>query len=179
VVEQLREAGVVISTDGDLRRLDDFSESWAQIGWIRWWRTDYSAENFVLSADVAWQSASKTADWDSAGCGIVFSENNEDNYHLAFLSLDGYGVLQRKAKGDWKTLAAQRYGKVSTPDGNAKIMLVVDDKRINFYVNDKLVTNAYDSSLNRGVIALTLLSGTNKDYGTHCKMTNIDLFVFK
>ncbi len=58
-------------------------------------------------------------------------------------------------------------------------MLVVDDKKIYFYVNDKLVTTAYDNSLNDGNIALTLLSGTNKDYGTRCKMTNIDLFLLK
>ena len=179
VIEQLSDAGVVTGTEGDYYRLDDFSESWAQINWYQWWRTNYSAENFVLSADANWKSASKTADWYTSGCGIVFSENSEDNHHLAYLALDGYGVVARITKGDWKTLAAQRYGKVSTPDGNAKIMLVVDDKRINFYVNEKLVTSAYDNSLNKGTIALTLLSGTNKDFGTRCKMTNIELFLLK
>ena len=58
-------------------------------------------------------------------------------------------------------------------------MLVVDDKRISFYVNGERVATAYDGSLNAGNIALTLLSGTNKDYGTRCTMSNIDLFIFK
>jgi len=179
VIQQLSETGVLTSTDGYYRHPKNFDQSWAQLGWYRWWHSGYAAENFVLSADVSWQSASNTADWYSAGCGIVFSENDKDNHHLAYFSLDGYGVLARINKGDWKYLAAERYGKVSTPDGNAKVMLVVDDKRINFYVNDKLVTTAYDNSLNDGNIAFTLLSGTNKNYGTRCKMTNIDLFLLK
>ena len=58
-------------------------------------------------------------------------------------------------------------------------MLVVDDKRINFYVNGERVANAYDGSLNAGNIAQTLLSGTNKDFGTRCKMTNTELFILK
>jgi hypothetical protein len=179
VIEKLKEEGIVKSTDGDYARLEDFEQEWAQLGWFKWWGTGYAAENFVLSADIAWQSASNTSDWYTTGCGMVFSLNDEDNYHLAFLSLDGYGMVGRNTKGDLKLLAAERYGNVSTPDGNAKIMLVVDDKRINFYVNDKLVTKVYDNSLNEGAIALTLLSGTNKDYGTRCTMTNIELFSFR
>jgi hypothetical protein len=179
VVQQLQEAGVVIDTEGYYRRPKDFDQSWAQLGWFRWWHTGYTAENFVLSAEASWESASKTSDWDEAGCGIVFSENDHDNYHLAYLSLDGYGRLQRKAKGDWKILAKKQYGKLSVPDGNAKIMLVVDDKIIHFYVNDELVAKAYDNSLNEGTISLTLLSGTNKGFGTRCKMTNINLFILE
>jgi hypothetical protein len=179
VVQQLKEAGIVWGTEGTYQRLGDFYQSWAQLGWYKWWHTGFAAENFVLTADASWQSASKTSDWYTTGCSIVFSADEEKNHHLAFLSLDGNGVLARNSKGDLKILAMKPYGKVSTPDGNAMFMLVVDDKRINFYVNDKLVTKAYDSSLDEGMIALTLLSGTNKDFGTRCKMTNIELFVFK
>jgi hypothetical protein len=179
VIEKLWEDGIVNAIEGDYYRLDDFDQSWAQINWYQWWRLNHLAENFVLSTDVSWQSASDTANWYASGCGFVFSETDRDHHHVAYLTLDGYGVLARLAKGDWKTLAAQRYGKVSTPNGNAKIMLVVDDKRINFYVNDKLVTNAYDNSIKEGNIAFTLLSGTNKDFGTRCKMSNIELFILK
>lgn len=179
VIDQLMTEGVITTKEGDYHHLEDFYQSWAQLGWYRWWPTDYSAENFVLSANTYWQSASNTADWYTSGCGIVYSLDDKDDHHLAFLSLDGYGVLGRMTKGDWKYLAAQKYGKISVPDGDAKIMLVVFDKRAYFYVNDKLVSKAYDSSLDEGNIALTLLSGTNKDFGTRCKMTNLELFTFK
>ena len=33
-----------------------------------------------------------------------------------------------------------------------------------------------DMSLEEGELSLTLLSGTNKDYGTRCEMTNIELW---
>lgn len=179
VIDQLMADNVITTKEGDYHHLDDFYQSWAQLGWYRWWPTDYSAENFVLSANTYWQSASNTADWYTSGCGIVYSLDDKDDHHLAFLSLDGYGVLGRMTKGDWKYLAAQKYGKISVPDGGARIRLVVFDKRIYFYVNDQLVSKAYDSSLNEGNIALTLLSGTNKDFGTRCKMTNIELYTFK
>lgn len=179
VIGQLMEEGVVGTNEGDYYRLDDFDESWAQIGYYQWWNTGFSAENFVLSADVAWQSASDKANWPQAGCGIVFSEDDRNDHHLAYLSLEGYGVLARIAKGEWQTLAAQPYGKVEIPDGNAKLMLVVYNKKLNFYVNEKHVTNAYDNSVDSGIIALTLLSGTNKDFGTHCEMSNIHLWIFR
>ena len=178
-VQQLFDEGIISSKDGDAYRLDDFNESWAQLGYYQWWKTGYAAENFVLSTDIAWESASDRANWPEAGCGIVFSEDGESDHHLAYLSLDGYGRLAQISEGNWKNLASQRYGTLSIPDGNAKIMLVVYDKRINLYVNGQRVANAYDGSLDAGNIALTLLSGTNKDFGTRCQMSNIDLFVLK
>jgi len=179
VVQQLFDEGVVGAKEGDYYRLDDFNENWAQLGYYQWWKTGYAADSFVLSADIAWESASDKANWPEAGCGIVFSEDSESDHHLAYLSLDGYGRLAQITRGQWKNLASQRYGKLDIPNGNAKIMLVVYDKKINFYVNGQRVTNAYDGSLNAGNIALTLLSGTNKDFGTRCQMSNIDLFIFE
>jgi hypothetical protein len=179
VVQQLFDEGIIGSMEGEYYRLDDFEESWAQIGYYQWWKTGQTAENFVLSTDIAWESASDRANWPEAGCGIVFSEDGASDHHLAYLSLDGYGKLAQISKGQWKTLASQRYGNLSIPNGNAKIMLVVDDQKINFYVNGQRVANAYDGSLNAGNIALTLLSGTNKDFGTRCQMSNIDLFILE
>jgi len=178
-LQELFDEGIVSSTEGDFYPLEDFSESWAQLGYYQWWQTGYSAENFVLSTDVAWESASDKANWPEAGCGFVFSEDGENDHHLVYLSLDGYGRLIQVNKGEWKNLASQFYGKLSIPDGDAKLMLVVNDKRISLYVNGERVATAYDGSLNAGNIAQTLLSGTNKDFGTRCTMSNTDLFIFK
>lgn len=178
-IQQLFDEGIIGRREGTHYRLDDFNESWAQLGYYQWWKIGYAAENFVLSADIAWESASDRANWPEAGCGIVFSEDDESDHHLAYLSLDGFGRLAQISKGQWKNLAAQRYGTLSVPNGNAKIMLVVYDQRINFYVNGQRVANAYDGSLDAGNLALTLLSGTNKDFGTRCQMTNLDLFILE
>jgi hypothetical protein len=179
IVQQLLDEGIISAREGEYFRLEDFNESWAQLGYYQWWKTGHAAENFILSADIAWESASDRANWPEAGCGIVFSEDGESDHHLAYLSLDGFGRLAQISKGKWKTLASHRYGNLSVPSGNAKIMLVVYDQRINFYVNGQRVVNAYDGSLNAGNVGLTLLSGTNKDFGTRCQMSNIDLFILK
>ena len=178
-IQKLLNEGVVASTSGEYYRLADFDESWAQIGWYQWWPTGYAAENFVLSADTAWQSASDRANWQNSGCGFVFNLKDKDNHHLAYLGLDGFVRLAQRSRGNPKGLAMQKYGKVSIPEGEAQIMLVVYDKKITFYVNNQRVANAYSGSLSVGEIALTLLSGTNKDYGTRCQMSNIDLWIFK
>lgn len=178
-VQQLFDEGIISTREGEYHRLEDFNESWAQLGYYQWWKTGYSPENFIISADIAWESASDRANWPEAGCGIVFSEDGASDHHLAYLSLDGFGRLAQISKGQWKNLAAHRYGTLSVPNGNAKIMLVVYNQRINFYVNGQRVANAYDGSLDAGNLALTLLSGTNKDFGTRCQMTNIDLFILQ
>jgi len=178
-LQELVDDGVISSTEGDYYLLDDFNESEAKMGYYSGMFTDYSAENFILSTDAAWESASDTANWPDSGCAILFSYNDENELHMAFLGLDGYGWLNRKSKGDWKVLAGEYYGKLDVPDGEAKITLVVNDKRISLYVNGERVVSAYDSSLNEGDIAQTVLSGTNKGFGTKCTMTNTDLFIFK
>jgi hypothetical protein len=178
-LQELADEGIIPSTEGDYYPLDDFSESWAQLGYYQWWDTGYSAENFVLMSDVAWESASDTANWPEAGCGIVFSEDDENDHNLVYLSLDGYGDIIQIRSGDWNVLASEYYGKLDVPDGEAQFMLVVNENRITFYVNGERVAGAYDGSLDEGGIALTLLSGTNRDYGTRCTMTNNDLFIFK
>ena len=178
-LQELLDDGVISSTEGDYYPLDDFNESEAKMGYYSGMFTDYSAENFILSTDAAWESASDTANWPDSGCAILFSYNDENELHMAFLGLDGYGWLERKSKGDWKVLAGEYYGKLDVPDGEAKITLVVNDKRISLYVNGERVVSAYDSSLNEGDIAQTVLSGTNKGFGTKCTMTNTDLFIFK
>ena len=178
-IQKLLNEGVVASATGDYYRLADFDESWAQIGWYQWKPTGHTAEDFVITADTAWQSASDRANWQNSGCGFVFNLKDKNNHHFAYLGLDGFVRLVQVSRGNYKNLAIQKYGKVSIPEGAAKIMLVVYDKKISYYVNDQRVASAYDGSITVGDIALTLLSGTNKDYGTRCQMKNIDLWIFK
>ena len=178
-IERLQKEGVINTTEGEYARVEDFDESWAQLGWYRWWETDYSMEDFVVAAYVMWNTASDKSNWPETGCGFVFAESDNDNHNLAYLALDGYVRLSHQRKGNWKTLASRKYGKVSIPEGEAQIMLVVFDKHITFYVNQTQVASAYDGLLAPGDLNYTLLSGTNKDYGTRCQMTNVDLWIIK
>jgi hypothetical protein len=171
--------GVVANTNGEYIRLAKFDESWAQMNWFQWWSTGYTLENFAIRTDLAWSSASETANWFSSGCGFVFGLDDKKNFHVLHLRLDGFVTLKYWLNGNGNWIAQRPAGKISTPDGQGEILMVVYDKRVTFYLDGEQVLSEYASLLKPGELAMTLVSGTNKDYGTRCKMTDVDLWVFK
>jgi hypothetical protein len=176
-VLELAGDGYLSTTDGEYHEISDFDKSWAQINWYQWWHTDHSPRDFVIRADAYWDSASETANWFNSGCGFVFREKNADNHYLAFLAMDGNVRFARSVRGVWRNLGYSYYGKLDIPMGNAEIMLVVEGEWFTFFVNGEKVHSRQDQGLHSGSLALTLLSGTNKSYGTRCRMTNIELWI--
>jgi hypothetical protein len=61
-------------------------------------------------------------------------------------------------------------------NGSADVILAVQDGTISYYVDGKRVFQRENSELKEGDLALTLNSGTNKDFGTRCKMTDIEVW---
>ena len=179
LIQQLYGDGYLSRTNGTYFNLPDFDKSWAQIGWYQWYYTDHSPKSFVIRADASWDSASSTANWWTSGCGFVFREDGVENYYLAYLGLDGRVYFRRTVNGRQASLGNVYYGRVGTPDGQAQIMLVVEDANITFFVNGDKVHARQDQGLTSGNLALTLLSGINTDFGTRCKMVNIGLWELK
>ncbi len=175
-VLDLVSAGELSRSDGRYHALDDFDQSWAQINWYQWWYTQRSPSSFVLRANASWESASDTANWWNSGCGFVFREDGVDNHYVVHMGLDGWAYLARVLRGSPKQLGEGYYGAVDVPSGSASLMLVVDGSDISFFVNDRRVLRRVDTALTEGELALTLLSGTNRGYGTRCRMTEIELW---
>jgi hypothetical protein len=171
--------GVLPTMDGTYHRLEDFDESIAKINYLTWWYTDYAPENFIIRVDAYWDAASELTNWDDSGCAFVFGLEDNDNYNFTWLGLDGFVNLQRKLKGDWQWNKKRQNGKLSIPEGEAEIMMVVFDKRITIYVNGEKELSEYDPHYNGGELAFSVFSGTNKGFGTRCKMSNIDLMIFE
>jgi len=178
-LDLLYKDGVISSVEGEFIPVDDFSEEIAMINYITWWSFDLEPEDFVIKADVAWNSASDIANWPLSGCGFVFSEEDESNFHLAYLSLDGYGFLKKLVNDKETVIANKKYGDVSIPVGEAEIILAVEGKNAAFYVNGKKVYSQYDGNIEPGDLALTVLSGTNKGFGTRCEMTNMGIWLLE
>jgi Skp family chaperone for outer membrane proteins len=178
-VQQLYEDNAISTKNGKYHRVDDFNQSWAQINWYQWWRTGLKLENFVVRVDAEWESASKIANWFASGCGFVYSENGTYDHFASFLALDGNVYNHRVRSGVSSNPAGGYYGTVGTPNGSAELMMVVDQTIVSFYVNGKRVSRFSDSTISKGDFALTLNSGTNLDYGTRCKMSNIDVWELK
>ena len=171
--------GVLPTMDGTYHRLEDFDESIAKINRFYWWDTGYAPENFVIRVDAYWDTASEQTNWDRSGCGFVFGLEDEQNYNRTWLGLDGFVNLKRLVKDDWQWIAKRPNGKLSIPEGEAEIMMVVFDNRITIYVNGEKELSEYDPFYTAGKLALSVHSGTNKGFGTQCKMSNIDLMIFE
>jgi hypothetical protein len=176
LIAKLKKDGYLAKTRGSYHRLDDFDESWAQMNWYEWFGSGHSPKEFVVRADASWDSASTVANWFNSGCGFIFSEQDRDNHQLVFWGLDGYVYAGRLKEGDFYPLGFAYYGPVSTPKGDARIMLVVENEMLTAFVNGRKILRVRDPYYTKGDLAMTLLSGTNKDFGTRCQMKNIELW---
>lgn len=176
VVQKLKEEGYLTKTSGSYHLLEDFDKSWAQINWYRWSYVDHSPDEFVIRADASWDSASNVANWFNSGCGFVYGEQDRYNHHLVFWGLDGNVYAERVSDGYFIPLGRGYYGPVDTPRGEARIMLVVENRMLTAFADGRKILRVSDPYYNGGDLAITLLSGTNKDFGTRCTMKNIELW---
>lgn len=176
-VQSLYEDGYLTSTGGEYQKLPSFSESWAQLQWFSWWPTDFEPTDFVISTTVEWDTASNTSDWFSTGCGFVFrADDHGNNYYVIFLTLDGFAEIMRNSNSNLISLGRSYYGRLDTPSGTAELVLTMQGSTINIFVNGEHVISRTDKRVTDGYLAHTLLSGTNKDYGTKCTFKNTSLW---
>lgn len=182
-IQQLVTDGYLTTAEGTFSELPDFYESWAQINWYQWIYTDASPTDFVVRTDIDWSSASDKANWFNSGCGFVFRASGDEDagysHYLTYLGLDGVVYFSRLRKGNYTDLTSDSYGKVSVPNGSASMMLVVEGSKFTMFINDQRVVSAVDSTLTSGELNYTLLSGTNRDYGTRCHMKNVELWTIR
>jgi hypothetical protein len=178
-MQQLYDDGILASTDGEFIPFQDFEESIAKINYVTWWATDFAPTSYAIRANAEWSSASDSANWFNSGCGFVYGLEDNRNFHLAYLALDGNVNLKRWVNGDQTFYAQDYYGSVDIPDGSAEITMVVQGQRTIFLVNGEEVSNQHDSLLKPGTLAFTVLSGTNAGFGTRCKLTDIGLMIFE
>jgi hypothetical protein len=177
-VEQYLKDGYLDRSDGIYYRLDDFSAEWAQLGYYEWWNTGYTPADFVVESDVAWNSASTTANWFGSGCGFAFHANGNANHYAVYLAMDGYVRSNSYYQGYWVHMGDGWFGKVDVPEGKAHIALVVNQEKYYFFVNGKLVKKytGFQKQNLSGDLGFVVLSGTNKGFGTACQFTNTDLW---
>jgi hypothetical protein len=174
------ERGFLTSTHGQLLELDDFSYSWAQLGWYNWLPLGGSASDFFIAAHFKWNSALKTS--DISGCGFVFSLQPDRDHYAVFLDRARvFLVITDQELGYSKPISPTRGTGLVDFDypAEADFTLIVKGPYAYVLVNDEVV-GEYTLSKSRelhGELGLTVLSGTNKDYGTLCEMTDLRLWL--
>ena len=171
--------GYLATKDGRIRELEDFRSDWAQLGWYNWLPLGDSASNFFLSAHFKWDSALQTS--NTAGCGFIFGRQPNDDHYAIFLDRARvFFLITDRAVGYSKPMTPTRGTGLVDFDypAEADFALIVKDGYAYVLVNGENVAE-YTLSRSRslhGRLGLTVLSGTNKDYGTRCEMTNLRLW---
>lgn len=177
-VQEYYQAGYLPSTNGEYHNLDDFSDSWAQIKWYQWTKTPYTVKDFVIRADFYWENATEYP--EASGCGFVFRLDEDKDHYMVYL--DQKAVIMASAvSSKWVRIGVTKGNKNLPTLGNpaqANFTMLVNQNHAYVYVNDKLYGEftLKTGVLTSGTLAYTIVSGTNKDYGTRCNMTNVELW---
>jgi hypothetical protein len=176
--------GYLSTTDGTNRKYVDFVEEWAQLNWYRSWIYEKQAENFYVSAHFKWSSAYRNA--DVSGCGYIFAiQENGDHYavfldrsKILFLNADQTSGYSR-AVGLTRGTGRVKFDNPADTPQEADFTIIVNGTYTYVLVDEEVVGEytLAKSKILRGDVGLSLLSGTNKDYGTRCVMTEIRLWI--
>ena len=179
-VQAYLDKGYLTTTDGRFIELEDFSYDWAQLGWYNWLPLGESASDFVLSGHFKWDSAFKNS--DISGCGFIFSLQENNDHYAVFLDRSKvFFLITDRARGFSKPVTPTRgTGRVKFDyPAEADFTLIVKGPYA-YVLVDGAVVGEYTLAQSRplfGNLGLTVLSGTNRDYGTRCEMTNLHLWV--
>lgn len=173
--------GYIATTDGRFVVYDDFEYETADLTTYYWWPLKTEARDFYMSAHFKWASAYRNA--DISGCGLVFAIQDDGYQYAVFL--DRSKIYFVEADRYYRSIGLTRgTGRVKFDNpfdqpAEADFTLIVNDAYAYVLVNDELVgeyTLSQSKNL-RGQLGYALLSGTNKDYGTRCEMTNIHAWI--
>jgi hypothetical protein len=179
-IQSYFDRGFVASTEAAIEEVDDFSYDWAQLGWYRWLPLNNKVADFAMSAHFRWMSAYKSA--DESGCGFAFAIQPDDSHYVVFLDRGKIIFLDADSSyGSYALPVGKTRGSGVVKFGNpaeADFTLIVKGNSAYVLVDDELI-GEYSLAKSRiltGDVGLTVLSGTNKDYGTRCEMTDIHIF---
>ena len=174
--------GYLTTIEGRFRELDDFSFDWAQLGWYRPFPIQDSVGDFFLSAHFKWDSAFRNS--DISGCGFIFGVQPNDDHYAVFLDRQKvFFLITDNTVGFSRPVTPTRGTGTVNFDypAEADFTLIVKGVYAYVLVNGE-VSAEYSLAQSRsaeGGIGLTVLSGTNKDYGTRCEMTELLLWLPK
>lgn len=172
LIGDLKANGSIPNVNGSFGFHEEYENEWAQINWYQWSSFD-TAQNFVISADLTWKSASSTPNYEHSGCGFVFRAQDTDNNLYAAVNMDGRVHFGGYYYGRQLSYGGQKYGPVSTK-GSAQMVLVVNGDTATVYVDGSRIAQQKSIALTgSGSLAFSVWSGTNKDYGTRCTFQNV------
>jgi len=172
-VQKFRDEGLISSTDGEYIEVDDFRKDFAQIGWLQPYFLDFQVGPFVYMGHVKWSTA--TATNDVSGCGIIFGAQEDGSMYGTALDKSRIYFISTDARYYYELGKTRGTGRLSLGNpAEVDLTMLVFEKLAYVYVDNSFIgmyTLSQDKPL-QGYFGYGIISGTNKDYGTRCEITN-------
>jgi hypothetical protein len=178
-IQRLHQDGYLPSLDGRYTSLYDYELQEAKLGYYAWSPTIKPISDFVAGAHFKWATAIEQP--DEAGCGFVFRLQENDDHYAVFL--DSQRVIMRYSIGESGNRAGITTGTGRVEFGNpaeADFFVAVLGNSAYVYVDDNFIGSytLKEGIPPRGGLAYAVRSGTNKDFGTKCEITDAWLWQF-
>jgi len=169
IVNDFYKQGYIPVLNGTYYPMDSYLNTWAEIGWYSWHVAVSSAVDFILTAHMAWDSASKTP--NESGCGITFHEQPDKEHYVIFVLSTG-NIQFGMSTDRYHNIGYYPYGQPATK-GEVDFSMIAVGNKFDFFVNNRHI-NTYTGFQNKmldGELGFTVLSGTNAGFGTKCEIT--------
>ena len=175
-VQKFKDEGIIPDTTGKYITLDRYTDTFAQMDWLRYDYTDVTLEHFVYAGHLEWSTTIETK--KTSGCGIVFALEFRETYNRYF------GVILDKSRVYFSAIDQGYYYDLGKTRGTgtlnfgnpaqADMVLLVYDHKAYVYVDDEFI-GEYTLPKKKdllGRFGFGIISGTNHGYGTRCDITN-------
>ena len=179
-VQKFKDEERIPSTEGEYIKLEDFSQTFSQLGYYQAYPTGVNLENFVFSGHFKWSTAIATS--DVSACGILFGGQPDNSDYAVFLD---------KSRVYFSSSTATAYRELGKTSGTGRVnfgnpaeadfSLIVYQTHAYVYVDDQFIGEYTLSSSKplKGAFGYGIISGTNKDFGTSCEITNAGIWSLK
>jgi hypothetical protein len=184
-LQQYVDSGYISSTQGMFYDLTDNTREMAQKNYLDYDFTGFDGQvsDFAAWADLKWSSAAPVSYPEFSGCGFGFRMKDNGDAYTAMVTDDSVLVT-------WCFQALKGCGRVGKTSGKGTVKLanpgeahfefIVNGGKAVALVNGDLVakyTLFTDRLTDPGFFTYSIISGTNKDYGTRCTVTNGKIWV--
>ena len=185
-IQSYVDSGYLSSTNGKFYSLDTSTFEMAQINYLNF--QDSGAlepvTDFAFWGDLNWSSAGPVSSPEFSGCGIAFRLGENGDAYTAMLTNDSVLVTWCfEALGHRCGRVGKTRGKGTVKFGNpAKAHFeFITHKGHAYALVDGKFTAEYtlfqDRLTKPGIFAYSIISGTNRDYGTRCTVDNAKLWL--
>jgi hypothetical protein len=187
-VQSYVDAGYLESMSGKLVQLDDYHGEMAKIGYLDYGSSGFNDQikDFAVWSKVKWENAGQVVAPYYSGCGFSFRIDGK--------TFDGYTamVTTERVLLTYCNSSINRCGEIGKTRGagvlkmsnpaEATMEMVVRDSHAYVLINGEFIgeyTLFEDKLIDPGYLIYSIISGTNRDFGTRCEITDTNVWVVK